>query len=410
MRGSHSAHDRWHVAVVVENVPLGVDPRLRKQVDELLGAGYRVSVITMRDDANTAHRSRPGLTLLEHPAPKEAAGLLGYLREYTGAFSWAALYLTRLRMRGRIDVLQLCQPPDIYFPLAWVLRWSGTRIVVDQRDLMPEVFRARYVRPSRLVLSSLHFLERRTQKASHETLTVNHYLERRLIGAGARPDRLGVVWNGPPLSRTQRSPQAAELVSGGSLVLWMGKMGRQDRVELVLEVVDLLVNDRGRRDCCFALLGDGECLEELQQEVVRRGLASWVRFTGWLEQEEVYRFLGSAELGLDTSLQEEVSPVKAIEYMAQGLAFACFDLPETRELAHGAALLVEPGNVEAMADSVIRLLDDPALRRRLGEVGRQRVVESLAWEHQARTYLAACGPQPTPVDLGDDGHPEPGVR
>ena len=35
-------------------------------------------------------------------------------------------------------MLQLCQPPDVYFPLAWLLRLTGARVVVDQRDLMPE--------------------------------------------------------------------------------------------------------------------------------------------------------------------------------------------------------------------------------------------------------------------------------
>ena len=66
----------WHVTVVVENVPLGVDTRLRKQVRDLSEAGYEVSVVTMRDPSNEAYRSLPGVRVLEYPAPPQAGGTL----------------------------------------------------------------------------------------------------------------------------------------------------------------------------------------------------------------------------------------------------------------------------------------------------------------------------------------------
>ena len=67
-----SRPDRWHVAVVVENVALGVDTRLRKQIDDLLAAGFRVTVVTMRHPDNEPFRHRQRLRLLEYPAPAEA--------------------------------------------------------------------------------------------------------------------------------------------------------------------------------------------------------------------------------------------------------------------------------------------------------------------------------------------------
>ena len=57
-----------------------------------------------------------------------------------------------------------------------------------------------------------------------------------------------------------------------------------------------------------------------------------------MDEATVFRHLASADLGVDTSLQEEVSPVKAMEYMAFGLPFVCFDLQESRRLAEGAAV------------------------------------------------------------------------
>ena len=383
----------WHVAAVVENIPFGADHRLRKQVETLLEAGHRVSVVTMRDDANSRYRSRDGLRLLEYPPPREPSGPLGYLREYVWSFGWAAFLLARLRVRGRIDVLQLCQPPDVYFPLARVLRWGGARIVVDQRDLMPEILADRYPGAPRAMTRALHLLERRTQKVADRTVTVNHTLQDRLVGAGARPEDVSIVWNGPVLSRVASArPDPGLRSDGRRLVVWVGKMGLQDRVDLMVTLAATVVHRLGRRDCEFVLLGDGECLEALQRQASDLDLDGWLRFTGWVPEDVVFRHLASADVAVDTSLQTEVTPVKALEYMASGLPFACFDLPETRRLADGAAVLVPPPDVDALAQAVVGLLDDASARGRLAEAGRRAVRDTLAWERQVATYLGAVGP------------------
>jgi glycosyltransferase involved in cell wall biosynthesis len=379
-----------HVAIIVENVPLSVDTRLRKQVNDLLAAGLNVSVITMRDAENSTYRETPGLRVLEYPPPTQATGVLGYAREYGVSLLWAAFLLCRLRLRTRIDVLQVCQPPDIYFPLALVLRWFGARIVVDQRDLMPELLATRYERPPRAMTQLLHWLERRTQHAADRTLCVNNYLRDRLITAGADPGRLYVVRNGPVLARVEGTVADGRLKAAHDhLVCWVGKMGPQDRVDLTIEVAQHVVRDHGRRDCGFVILGDGESLDELRERTRELGLDQWVSFPGWLPESDVFTYLASADVGLDTSLQVEVSPVKVMEYMAFGLPVVCFDLQETRIIADDAAALSSPGDVAALARDLVRLLDDPEARQRLGAAGRRRVRDHLAWERQSPTYLAA---------------------
>jgi len=390
-----AAGRRWHVALVVENIPLAADHRLRKQVETLLSAGHRVSVVTRRDSANAAYRRRRGLTLLEYPPPPEPEGPLGYVREYAWSFLCAALLLGWLRLRGRIDTLQLCQPPDVYFPLARVLRWGGARIVVDQRDLMPEILAARYPRAPRLMTRALHLLERRTQRVADRTVTVNHALVDRLVGAGARPEDVSVVWNGPVLARVDAtSPDPALRRPGRRLIVWVGKMGLQDRVDLVVTLAETVVRRFGRSDCMFVLLGDGECLDQLRSRTSELGLDDWVRFTGWVPEETVFHHLASADIGLDTSLQQEVTPVKAMEYMAFGLPIACFDLAQTRGLVDGAAVLAPPGDVEALARMLVGLLDDEPARQRLAEEGRRAVETRLSWERQEAAYLGAVGPAP----------------
>jgi glycosyltransferase involved in cell wall biosynthesis len=365
-------------------------------VETLLAEDCRVTVISTRHDVNGPYRGRRDLTLLEYAPPPEIRGPIGHVVEYAWSGTAAGLLVLRLVLRGGVDVVQLCQPPDIYFPMARLLRRAGIRVVVDQRDLMPELMVARYPNAPRRATDFLHLLERQTQRAVDHTITVNEHLRRRLEGVGGT-GRVSVVWNGPVLARVDAARPSPDLRGGDdTLVVWIGKMGVQDRVELVIEVAETVIRSWDRRDVRFVLIGDGECLEDLRDLVGERGLDPWVTFTGWVPEEAVFSYLASADAGIDTSMQEEVTPVKALEYMSFGLAFAAFDLSETRRLAGEAAVLAAPGDVDALARSLVDLIDDEQRRTALGTAGRRRVQDSLSWECQEASYLAVVGPASRP--------------
>ncbi|MGH3453961.1 MAG: glycosyltransferase family 4 protein [Nocardioidaceae bacterium] len=387
-RGSRPAAPRRpHVAVVVENLPAYEDTRLRKQLRDLLGAGYRISVITQAGPENQPYRELDNLALLEYRPPPEPRGPIGHAREYLTSFAWAALRLGRLRRRGPIDVLQVCQPPDVYFPLGWVVRRLGARVLVDQRDLMPELFAARYPNAPHGLTFVLHWLERRTQRSADHSIGVNDYLRERMIAAGGAPDRVSIVRNGPVLSRVDRARPDQSWRRHAHQVCWIGKMGRQDRVDLVLKVAEHVIRDLGRDDIGFVLLGDGECLKELRELVRERDLGPWIALPGWLSEAEVFGCLAAADVGIDTSLQSEVSPVKAMEYMAFGLPVVAFDLLETRRTVESAGVYVSPGDVTGFGDELTKLVDDAEGLEKLGRTGRERVETELAWERQVETYL-----------------------
>jgi glycosyltransferase involved in cell wall biosynthesis len=259
--------------------------------------------------------------------------------------------------------------------------------VVDQRDLMPELFVARYGERA-AARHVLHWLERRTQRAADLAIGVNHHLETRLAGAGARTT--AVVRNGPLPDRVAAArPDPALRAGARHLCCWAGLMGRQDRVDLLLEAIRVFVHERGRHDTRFVLLGDGECLGELRERVTALDLDAWVGFPGFLPEEDLFTYLATSDIGVDASLQAEVSPVKVVEYMAFGMPVVAFDLPETTPLLAGAGTVVPPGDVVGLADALGALLEDPQRARSLGETGAARVADELGWEHQARTYLDA---------------------
>ena len=88
-----------------------------------------------------------------------------------------------------------------------------------------------------------------------------------------------------------------------------------------------------------------------------------------------------------TPLNDVSTMNKTMEYMAYALPSVSFDLVETRVSAGNTGILVTPGNLDAFASQVERLLERPRLRMRLGLAARRRVAATLDWQPQAQAYV-----------------------
>lgn len=373
------------ILLVVENVALARDHRLRKQAEALATNGYRVSVICRRDPGNRGYRHA---RLHEYRAPADAESKLGFIREYGWSWTMAAWLTTKVFLTEGFDAIQISGTPDIYFTIAAPFRLLGRPLVLDQRDLSPELYEVRYGRRG-LVYRILRRLERISYRAADHVVTVNGSLQRVAYERGNLPaGTVTVVGNGPLLERTHRRAPRPELKAGRRfLCCWLGLMGPQDRLDLALQAIDHLVHDLGRADCHFAFVGDGEARESAQRLAGELGIAEFVSFPGWAVEEEAFAYLSTADVGLEPNMEDIVSPVKGMEYMAFGLPFVAFDRTETRVLAGDAAAYAPPGDVTGFAKLLDQLLDDAELRRRMGSAGRRRVEDSVAWDHQQTPYV-----------------------
>ena len=80
---------------------------------------------------------------------------------------------------------------------------------------------------------------------------------------------------------------------------------------------------------------------------------------------------------------------KIMEYMALGKPIVQFDLAEGRFSAQRSSLYAAKNDERDLANKLVDLLDDQALRQEMGEFGRKRVVEALAWSHEVPKLLNA---------------------
>lgn len=382
------------ILIIVQNLPVPFDRRVWLECQALAADGYEVSVICPKGDGDPAYAVVEGVQLYKYRPYAPGGSKLSYIYEYLYSFVATAGLTLKARRRGRFHVVQACNPPDIFWPLALLLRAvDHTRFIFDHHDLSPELYQSRFPNGPQLPYRALRALERRTHRTADHVIATNDSYRAIAIERSGKPEgKVTVVRTGPDPGRLRRGPVVPELRRGRRfLAAYIGVMGPQDGVDIVVRVADIVINELGRDDIAFTLIGSGDCFNDLVALRDALELAGDVVFTGRAPDDMVARILSTADIGLSPDPLNPLNDVstmnKTMEYMAFELPVVSFDLRETRISAGQAAAYVSPGDLRGYAEAIVGLCDDEQARAKMGKLGRIRVEQELAWTYQQRRYL-----------------------
>ncbi len=412
---------RTNVLIIVENGSVPADRRVWQEARALTEAGYGVSVICPKSGGFQASFERiEGIAIYRY-AGIEGSGAIRYLLEYSWALVNQFCLAVRIFRKTRFRVLQGCNPPDTIFLIGLVFKMLGVRYIFDQHDPAPELCLHKFPNANLFFRTSL-WTERLSLRTADAVMVTNDSAKESALTRGnVAPYRLFVVRGCPDLNDFQLPPANSELKDGRkSLVVYLGVMGPQDGLELLIDAIEYLVKTKGRDDASFVLIGPGQELRRLQELVTSRGLAPWVGFTGPLYGDRLRMYLATADIGVapdpSNGFNDRLTMLKILEYMACGLPTVLFDLKEGRVSAGDSALYAQPNDTKSFGDQIAILLDNEQLRLELGARGKQRAYQSLNWQTQKKTLLTAYDfalsgvPDHSATHLERTGDPEPAPR
>jgi glycosyltransferase involved in cell wall biosynthesis len=379
--------------IIVQNLPVPFDRRVWLECQTLRSAGHEVAVVCPKGPGDPAYANVDGVELYKYRPYASTGSKASFAVEYVYSFLatlWLALKASRA---GRFDAVQACNPPDIFWPIGILFRrLHGSRFVFDHHDVCPELYESRFQHGSKAVHRALLRLERHSvASADHVIETNDSYRAVDIKRNGADPARATVVRTGPDPARLRPIPPDPSLRRGRPhLAAYIGVMGPQDGVDIVLRMAHIVVAKLGRNDISYTLIGSGDCFEDLVALRDELDLGDYVEFTGRIPDDAVAAILSTADVGISPDPKNPLNDVstmnKTMEYMAFGLPVIAFDLRETRISAAEAGLYATPNDVDELAGSLVRLIDDPVMREVMGKAGRARIEQELAWHHQAARY------------------------
>lgn len=391
-----SAGNPRRVLILVENLPSPFDRRVWQEATTLHENGYDVSIVCPTGKGYEKHYEQiDGIHIYRYELPLEAEGAKGYLVEYSAAlFHTFRLALKAKKERG-FDAIHACNPPDLLFLVGGFFKlFFRKKFLFDHHDINPELYEAKFGRRD-IFWKLMVFLERMTFKTADVSIATNESYKKIAIERGGMPaDKVVVVRSGPKLERLKILPPRNELKKDRKyLVGYVGVMGRQEGIDLLLEAARYIVHEKRRDDIHFGLVGGGTSLEVMKDYAKKLGVDEYVTFTGRVPDQEMLEMLNTADVCVNPDVANEMNDKstmnKIMEYMALGKPIVQFDLTEGRYSAQEASLYARKNDPADMAEKVIQLVDDPEARKRMGEYGRERVLNVLEWKYEAPKLLHA---------------------
>jgi glycosyltransferase involved in cell wall biosynthesis len=233
----------------------------------------------------------------------------------------------------------------------------------------------------------LMLLERIFSRLADRLISVGEVQRSQIRKVYRFPDhRIGTIWNGVTWPIGCGDPKFLESIGADNRVLigTIATLIKQKGLSDLLDVAKATQNS-GRK-ALFVIVGEGHLRGELEEKRRRLGLEETVVLTGWVTSAAEVA-LPTFDIFFQPSLWEAMSVV-ILEAMAAGKPIVATRVGENAQVMDDGVdgLLVEPRDISGMAAAIGRLIDDPALRLRLGNAARAKVERRFTVEHMTRAY------------------------
>jgi glycosyltransferase involved in cell wall biosynthesis len=359
----------------------GSSVHVRQTIDMLRSGGAEVTVLGFRPSAARLEDGRRATGAFREAASLRRGGDLA-VEAIAGGETYDLVYerLSLWSIAGRL-----------------IAHSMGIPLIVEvNAPIVDEAKRHRG-----LVLESLaRGIEKETLTAASAVLCVSRGLVARVREIRGGGDE--VLWTPNCVDTSSFSVSTSRARRGRPVIVFTGSFRPWHGLDILIRAFAQVLSRRsGDSRPLLRLIGDGPGREAVLGLAVELGIASNVEAPGSVPHDRIPGLLRQADIAVSPAPRAAdggddefyFSPIKIAEYLACGLPVIgpeAGDLPAV--LASGRdAWLVPPGDEPALAGALERLLDDDALRARMGAAGRRRFLETMSWEHSRGVLLEAYG-------------------
>ena len=384
-----SSRPRKKICMLEYNLYEG-DNRVRRYAEALVSRGDQVDVIaigggttplgTVNVQGVTLHRIQQR-TRDERSKWTYAWRLLRFLVT-------ASTHLIRLHRRQRFDVIHVHNVPDFLVFAAWYPRLMGAKLILDIHDIVPEFFASKFsVKTNNRYVRLLKYFEKASLAFADHVIVSNHLWHEKLIARSVSAEKSSVFLNHVDLAqfyrrRRTRSDDKFIIMFHGS---FQWHQGLDIGIEAFARVKDLIPNAE------LHFYGGGVIEGDLVRLVKQLGLTDRVKFCGAVVLDRIPDVIANADLGIvpkrANSFGNEAYSTKIMEFMSQGVPVVVSRTKiDSFYFDDTVVKFFESDNVESMADAILQLTKDSAMRNALLAKGFEYVAR-YNWDLKRKDYL-----------------------
>lgn len=383
------------------------EAHVRKNVDALVDAGFRVDVVCLREEGARGREAYRGGTVYRLPLTHRRTGKTRYLFEYVAFFVMAFALLAYRSLRGRYDIVEVYNMPDFLVFSALPAKLRGSKVLLYMFELMPEHAGDQYaLEDGHPLIRLLRWIERQSLRFADHVIVVSSYQKAVLLARTSPRAEPTVILNVPEealfgpqhSSDGSASNEAFRVITHGSIL-------RRYGIDTLIRATPHLLSEIPNLEVW--ILGEGEYRPVLQDLAKELGVHGHVRFIDWMPIEQVPGIIAQADLGVVPTSLPWLLTNKLFEYVAMDKAVVASASPSVSGIFPEEAIAYFwPNDERDLARRILELHADPTRAQRMARNARH-LYEGYRWAAAKRTYVDLHEQMlPSPPAAG--GHHGPG--
>ena len=300
----------------------------------------------------------------------------------------SSIYMTRLHRRHRFDLIHVHNVPDFLVFAAWYPKLMGVKLILDIHDIVPEFFESKFSAKARnQYVRVLKSVEKVSMAFADHVIVSNHLWHEKLIARSVSPGKSSVLLNHVDLAQFYRRPRTRN--DGKFIILFPGSFQWHQGLDVAIEAFAKIKDQVPNAE--LHLYGGGNIQPDLIGLADQLGLKDKVKFCGSISLDRIPDVIANADLGIvpkrADSFGNEAYSTKIMEFMSQGVPVVVSRTKiDTFYFDDSVVKFFESGNAEAMADAMLQVIEDSALRDALIAKGYDYVARH-SWDEKRMCYL-----------------------
>jgi len=365
------------------------DNRVRRYAETLARRGDRVDVVSLRQNGQPARGIINGVHVfrIQRRVVNERSKF-SYLGRLLLFFIRSMAFLSVQQMKERYDLVHVHSVPDFEVFAAVVPKLTGSKIILDIHDLVPEFYLSKFSGTERsLTFRLLTTVERVSARFSDHVIAANHIWEKRLQNRSVKESKCTTILNFPDTEIFQA--RGRNRTDNRFVILYPGTLNYHQGIDIAIRALALIKDQVPEAE--FHIYGSGEQLNPLKALVEELGLEKRVFLMGTKPLHEISSVIENADLGVvpkrSNSFGNEAFSTKILEFMSLGVPVVVPDTAiDSYYFNNSVVKFFHANDEKSLADAILLMIKNPELRQKLSRDAAEFVLK-YSWDMNKDTYL-----------------------
>ncbi|HIH97177.1 MAG TPA: glycosyltransferase family 4 protein [Thermoplasmata archaeon] len=365
------------------------DNRVRRYAETCAKRGDHVDAIVLRREGQPFYDTLNGVNIYRIQKRKvNETGKLSYLIKLTRFLIKSSIFLTKKQFKNRYDLIHVHNPPDFHIFATWFPKLTGSKIILDIHDILPEFYANKFsTSKNSIIYKLLLFIERVSAAFADHVIISNHIWAETFTSRSATKDKCTVLLNYPDTQIFYKRHKTRK--NGKFIMIYPGTLNKHQGLDIAVKAF-ANINDK-IPEAEFHIYGEGSTKILLINLVSQLNLEGKVVFHELVSMEKIADVMANADLGIIPKRNDpfggEAFSTKTLEFMALGIPIIVSKTKiDQYYFDESIVKFFEPGNEKDLSEAMLLLIQDQELRNSL-IANADKYMEKYNWEVKKQIYL-----------------------